>query len=116
MDARHHVGGNGTCEALYRITPGMTGDFRRRGCMCMDNGEASTLFAVARTLHILGGVLFQPYIELAQGWDPARLSDERYHTACRIQAQVVLEASIWLRRRGLLKSMEYAESSRGVYG
>lgn len=104
LGARHHVGGNGTCEALYRITPQMANDFWRRGCLCMDNGEASTLFAVARTLNILGGVLFQPYIELAQGWDPARLRDERYRDACRLQAEVVLEASTQLRRHGLLDS------------
>jgi hypothetical protein len=97
-----HVGGNATCEALYRITPEMTEEFRRRGCLCMDNGEANTLFAVARTLNILGGVLFQPYIELTQGWDPARLRDQRYRDACRLQAEVVLEASVQLRRQGLL--------------
>lgn len=97
-----HVGGNATCEALYRITPEIADDFRRRGCLCMDNGEASTLFAVARALNIVGGVLFQPYIELAQGWDPARLRDQRYHDACRLQAEVVLEASVCLRQQGLL--------------
>ena len=91
-----HVGGNATCEALYRITPKMAEEFRRRGCLCMENGEASTLFAVTSTLNILGGVLFQPYIELAQGWDPARLRDQRYRDACRLQAEVVLEASTQL--------------------
>jgi uridine phosphorylase len=106
LGARHHVGGNGTCEAMYRITPHMTGDFRRRGCLCMDNGEASTLFAMSRALNILGGVLFQPYIELAQGWDPAWLLDERYRDACHLQAEVVLQASIRLERKGLLASRE----------
>jgi uridine phosphorylase len=101
-DVQYHVGGNGTCEALYRITPEMAEGFRRRGCLCMDNGEASTLFAMARTLGVLGGVLFQPYIELAQGWDPARLRDERYRAACYLQAEVVLEASVRLERQGLL--------------
>lgn len=100
LDARYHVGGNGTCEALYRITPGMADDFRRRGCLCMDNGEANTLFATARALNVLGGVLFQPYIELERGWDPARLGDERYRAACRLQAEVVLQASIRLGRQG----------------
>ena len=33
LSARHHVGGNGTCEALYRITPAMADGFRRRGCL-----------------------------------------------------------------------------------
>ncbi|MGA9349565.1 MAG: hypothetical protein WBW48_12300 [Anaerolineae bacterium] len=98
-----HVGGNATCEALYRITPEMAEEFRRRGCLCMDNGEASTLFALTCTLNILGGVLFQPYIELAQGWDPARLRDVRYRDACLFQAEVVLEASTQLRRQGLLE-------------
>ena len=93
-----HVGGNATCEALYRITTEMTEEFRRRGCLCMDNGEASTLFALARSLNIIGGVLFQPYIELAQGWNPAWLRDERYRDACRLQAEIVLEASTRLRQ------------------
>lgn len=103
LDVRHHVGGNGTCEALYRITPDMAADFRHRGCLCIDNGEASTLLAATRSLNILGGVLFQPYIELALGWDPARLRDERYGESCRLQAEVVLEASAQLERQGLLK-------------
>jgi hypothetical protein len=106
LGARYHVGGNGTCEALYRITPHMTETFRRRGCLCMDNGETSTLFAMARALHILGGVLFQPYIELAQGWDPAWLRDERYRDACRLQAEAVLQASLQLRREGWLSWLE----------
>jgi uridine phosphorylase len=101
-EATVHVGGNATCEALYRIIPEMAEEFRRQGCLCMENGEASTLFAMARTLNILGGVLFQPYIELVQGWNPALLRDQRYHDACRLQAEVVLEASVQLRRQGLL--------------
>jgi uridine phosphorylase len=100
--ATAHVGGNATCEALYRIRPEMAEEFRRRGCLCMENGEASTLFAMAHTLNILTGVLFQPYIELAQGWDPALLRDQRYRDACRLQAEVVLEASVYLRQQGLL--------------
>jgi uridine phosphorylase len=98
-----HMGGNGSCEALYRITPEMVADFRARGCLCMENGEANTLLAMARTLGVLGGVLFQPYIELAQGWDPARLREERYRATCRLQAEVVLEASLRLERQGLLE-------------
>jgi hypothetical protein len=97
-----HVGGNAACEALYRITPEMAEEFRRQGCLCMENGEASTLFAMACALNILGGVLFQPYIELAQGWNPALLCDQRYRDACRLQAEVVLEASVCLRQQGLL--------------
>ena len=98
-----HVGGNASCEALYRITRQMAEGFREHGCLCMENGEASTLFAVTQTLGVLGGVLFQPYIELAQGWDPARL-DEVYRKTCRLQAEIVLEASTRLRRQGLLES------------
>jgi uridine phosphorylase len=95
-----HIGGNASCEALYRITPQMAEGFRERGCLCMENGEASTLFAATQAQRVLGGVLFQPYIELAQGWDPARL-DETYRAACHLQAEAVLEASVRLRRQGL---------------
>lgn len=108
---RYHVGGNATCEALYRITPQMADGFRKRGCLCMENGEASTLFAIVRTLGILGGVLFQPYIELEQGWDPARL-DEGYRVACHLQAEVVLEASVQLRQQGSLKSKGISRRKR----
>jgi len=57
---------------------------------------------MARSLNILAGVLFQPYIELAQGWDPTLLRDQRYRDACRLQAEVVLEASVCLRQQRLL--------------
>jgi hypothetical protein len=80
----------------------MAEGFHERGCLCMENGEASTLFAATQTLGILGGVVFQPYIELAQGWDPARL-DETYRTACHLQAEAVLGASVRLGRQGLLE-------------
>jgi hypothetical protein len=66
----------------------------------MDNGEASTLFAIARSRSILGGVLFQPYIELAEVRDPARLRDDRYGAACCLQAEIVLQAGSWLGRAG----------------
>jgi uridine phosphorylase len=99
MGVRHHVGANATCEALYRITPTMTAKFRRGGCLSMDNGEASTLFAMAAELGIRGGVLFQPYIELERGWDPGRL-DQRYRDTCHLQAQVVLEAAVQVLRCG----------------
>jgi len=104
LGARYHVGGNGTCEALYRITSQMAEGFRERGCLCMDNGEASVVFATAQTLGVIGGVLFQPYIELAQGWNPALLRDERYRAACRLQAEAVLEASVQLKRQGRLRN------------
>jgi uridine phosphorylase len=86
-----HVGGNATCEAPYRITPRMVASFRRRGCLSMENGEASALFALARSLGIRAAALFQPYIDLTQGWDPARF-DERYQATGRLQAEVALAA------------------------
>jgi uridine phosphorylase len=98
QDAQVRVGGNSTCEALYRITPGMVNAFRRQGCICMDNGEASTLFAAARTLGVPGGVLFQPYIDLARGWDPSQMDGARYSNACLIQADVALDAGAALLR------------------
>jgi uridine phosphorylase len=102
LGVRHHVGGNATCEALYRITPAMANAFRSRGCLCVDNGEASTLLAMARTLNVAGGVLFQPYIDLTKGWDPAQMRDERYQAACRLQAEAVVEVGGRLRRKGVL--------------
>ena len=92
LDGRYHVGGNASCEALYRIPPAQVEAFRARGCLCMENGEASTIIAVTRALGIHGGVIFQPYIDLTKGWDPAVLQDERYRTACLNQADVVLQA------------------------
>ena len=103
LGVAHHVGGNGSCEALYRITPEMANGFRNRGCLCMENGEASTLFSVARSHDVLAGVLFQPYIELAHGWDPSHLGDRRYRSACRFQAEVVLEATLRLKQKGLVE-------------
>ena len=101
LDARHHVGGNGTCEAVYRITPQMMAEFSKHGCLCMDNGEASTLISATRTLDVFGGVLFQPYIDLGSGWDPAVLRTEQFHRTCRLQADVVLEAGSLLLQQGL---------------
>jgi uridine phosphorylase len=97
-----HVGGNASCEALYRITSQMSGEYRQQGCLSMDNGEASTLFAVTQTLGVRGGALFQPYIELEQGWEPARLCDGAYRDTCRLQAEVALEAAIRLADQGLM--------------
>ena len=91
-----HVGGNASCEALYRITPEMVRSFRQRGCLSMENGEAATLFSVCRTLGVPGGVVFQPYIDLTEGWNPSRLG-EIYQDTCRVQADVVLDAALRLR-------------------
>jgi uridine phosphorylase len=97
-----HVGGNATCEALYRITPEMVEAFREQGCLCMENGEAATLFAVTQALDVPSGALFQPYIDLTKGWDPNRF-DERYWEACRLQAEIVLEAGSRLNKQDLVK-------------
>ena len=101
IGAQYHKGGNGTCEALYRISPQMAKGFRTRGCLCMDNGEANTLITVARSIGIFGGVLFQPYIDLGSGWDPNVFSTEKYRNACRLQAEVVLRAGCQLLRHGV---------------
>jgi uridine phosphorylase len=106
LGATVHVGGNGSCEALYRITPEMIAKLRQQGCLCMDNGEASTLFAVTRTQGITGGVVFQPYIELEHGWDPSRLKDARFSAACRLQAEAVLGACVQLQTQGLLEGIQ----------
>ena len=96
-----HVGGNATCEALYRITPEMAASFRQQGCLSMENGEAAVLFAVCRSLGVPGGVVFQPYVDLTEGWDPSRF-DDGYEATCRLQADVVLDAALRLRDGGLL--------------
>jgi len=92
-----HVGGNASCEALYRITPEAIASFRSRGCLTMENGEAATLSSVCRSLGALGGALFQPYLDLTRGWEPSRL-DVAYRETGRLQADVVLEAALRLRR------------------
>jgi uridine phosphorylase len=92
-----HVGGNATCEALYRITPAIVETVRGQGCLCMENGEASTLFAMAQALGFAAGALFQPYIDLERGWDPALL-DERFRATARLQAEIALEAGLRLPR------------------
>ncbi|MGD1994450.1 MAG: hypothetical protein PVI59_14750 [Anaerolineae bacterium] len=96
VGVRFHTGGNGTCEALYRITPQMVSRFQSEGCLCLDNGEASTLFALSRAVGVPAGVIFQPYIELPQGWDPERLRDERYRIVSHYQADIALEAGLRL--------------------
>jgi hypothetical protein len=92
LEIKYHIGGNGTCEALYRITPQMTQGFHKHGCLCMDNGEANTLIAVTRTLGVFGGVLFQPYLDLGLGWDPSILTTANFYNTCRLQADVALQA------------------------
>ena len=91
-----HVGGNASCEALYRITEEMVGSFRDRDCLSMENGEAAVLFAVCRLFGIPGGAVFQPYIDLTEGWNPDRF-DDAYEATCRLQAEIVLDAALRLR-------------------
>jgi len=90
------VGGNASCEALYRITEEMVEGYRGRGCLSMENGEAAVLFAVCRLFGIPAGGIFQPYIDLTEGWNPSRL-DDAYEATCRLQANVVLDAALRLR-------------------
>jgi uridine phosphorylase len=97
------AGGNATCEALYRVTSQVVGDARQRGCLTMDNGEASTLLAMSRILGVRGGAIFQPYIELDRGWDPAPLRETAYRDTCRLQAEVALDAAIRLADQGLIE-------------
>ncbi len=62
-----------------------------------DRVVVEALAAGAR--HIAAGILFQSYIDLSRGWDPARL-DTQYETTCRLQAVVVLDAAAELARHG----------------
>jgi hypothetical protein len=102
LGVRFHVGGNGSCEALYRISPLMVSDFQKAGCLCVDNGEASTILAVAQALQFHAGVLFQPYIELAKGWNPACLEGNLYLSTCAIQAEISLRTATLLRVKGVI--------------
>lgn len=96
-----HVGGNASCEALYRITSDMVEEYRGRGCVSMENGEAAVLFAVCGLFGIPGGAVFQPYIDLTEGWNPSRF-DDAYEATCRLQAEVVLDAALRLRDQKLI--------------
>jgi len=91
-----HVAGNASCEALYRVTSEMVERFRQGGCMSMENGEAATLFAACRSFGVPAGAIFQPYIDLTEGWNPSRL-DDMYQETCRLQADIVLDAAARLR-------------------
>ncbi|MFW9905054.1 MAG: hypothetical protein ACFFFH_12020 [Candidatus Thorarchaeota archaeon] len=84
-------GGVGTCEAIYRITPKMLNDFRKLGCLSMDNGEVASLFSLAHIKKTSIGVLLQPYIDLKSGWNFSYL-DEEYSEICRVQARTAIEA------------------------
>lgn len=84
-------GGVGTCEALYRISPKMADEFRKQGCLSMDNGEVASLYSLAHKKKIPIGVLLQPYIDLKNGWNISYL-DEEYSEICRVQACTAIEA------------------------
>jgi uridine phosphorylase len=108
-DARVHTGGVTSCEAIYRISESMMREAHKNGCVCMENGEAATTFAVTQHLGILGGVLFQPYIDLKQGWNPERLKQDEYLDTCRLQADVVLAASDRLAQQGTFKTTRHRQ-------
>jgi hypothetical protein len=76
-------------------------DARTRGCLSMENGEAAVLLAAGRDLGVPAGALFQPYIDLTEGWDPDRVG-EAYRATCRLQADVVLDAALRLRDGGVI--------------
>ncbi len=90
LGAEWKGGGIGCCEAFYRITHDMVDDFRRQGCLSMDNGEVAVLYNLARERGVRVGVLLQPYIDLEQGFDLSYL-DETYNETCRLQARAVLQ-------------------------
>ncbi|NHJ12979.1 MAG: hypothetical protein EAX95_04845 [Candidatus Thorarchaeota archaeon] len=81
----------GSCEAIYRVTPELAMDYRNRGCLSMENGEAAALYSLARVTGTAIGVLFQPYIDLTKGWS-ASYMDAVYLETCRIQAKAALRA------------------------
>jgi uridine phosphorylase len=84
-------GGVGSCEAFYRITPEMVDNFREQGCLSMENGEVAVLYTLAKVFGIQVGVLLQPYIDLAQGFDVGYI-DGTYHDTCRSQAFAAVDA------------------------
>ncbi|MFX0095608.1 MAG: hypothetical protein ACFFBD_27975, partial [Candidatus Hodarchaeota archaeon] len=88
-------GGVAACEALYRITPEMVTEFRKKGCLSMENGEVASLYSLAKTKNILIGVLLQPYIDLEQGWKTSYM-DEIYAETCKLQARAALKAAMIL--------------------
>lgn len=85
-------GGVASCEAIYRITPFLVDYYKKQGCLSMENGEAATLFSIAKIYSIPIGILFQPYIDLSLGWDLSYL-DEDYLKTGKTQALIVLQAA-----------------------
>ena len=91
MGANWKKGGVGACEAIYRITSDILDDFRKRGCLSIENGEVASLFSLAKVKRIPIGVLLQPYIDLEQGWNISYL-DEKYIETGKVQAHASIEA------------------------
>lgn len=91
MNANWKEGGVGACEAIYRITPDLMDDFRKQGCLSMENGEVAALFSLANVKKIPIGVLLQPYIDLEKGWGISYL-DKDYIETCKVQARVAVDA------------------------
>jgi uridine phosphorylase len=90
LDADWKEGGIGCCEAFYRITHGMVEDYRKQGCLSMDNGEVAVLYSLAKEKGVRVGVLLQPYIDLERGFDLSYL-DKTYKETCRLQACAALQ-------------------------
>jgi uridine phosphorylase len=84
-------GGVGCCEAFYRITREMVEDYRKQGCLSMENGEVAALYSLAKSRGIHAGVLLQPYLDLERGIDLSYV-DEKYHETCIEQARIALKA------------------------
>ncbi len=93
-------GGVGTCEAFYRMTPQLVDEYRKQGCLSMENGEVSALYALARTHNICTGVLLQPYIDLEKGWKISFM-DDTYKETCRLQARAAVQAAKTIIENGL---------------
>ena len=84
-------GGVGACEAIYCITTEMIEEFRKQGCLSMENGEVASLFSLAHKRNIPIGVLLQPYIDLEKGWNISYF-DDVYTETCKLQARAAIEA------------------------
>jgi uridine phosphorylase len=85
------TGGVASHEAIYRISMDDIDQFRRKGCLSMENGETAALFSLAHQKSIPIGVLLQPYIDLIEGWKLDYMSDS-YERAGQNQAIAALSA------------------------
>ena len=91
MCADCKIGGVGSFEALYRITPQIVSKYRKLKCLSVDNGEAAIFFSIGNLYKHPLGVLFQPYIDLEKGWNISYMGDE-YRKSCRLQSKIALRA------------------------